>query len=69
MIFLPTVFINNKGISAGQIKNTAARFSKDRKIYPILTQLTKILRHAKIRFVVRAAAFSKHISACLTIIL
>ena len=46
-----------------------AQFSNDRKIYRILSWLTKILRHAKIKFVVRAAIFSKHISACLTIIL
>ena len=47
----------------------AARFSNDHKIYPILTYLTKILRHAKMRFDVRAVAFSKHISACRSIIL
>ena len=51
------------------IYKPAARFSNDRKIYPILAYLTKILRHAKIRLVVRAAVFSKRILACLTIIL
>ena len=64
-VTLYLVYLNDDAIHY----NSAARFSKDRKIYPILAQLTKILRHAKIRFSVRAAAFSKHISACLTIIL